>query len=40
MPIADIVREAVDRAVPAAPGDRRTLFQQALSAVGRFDPDS
>jgi hypothetical protein len=40
MPIAAIVREAVDRAVPADPGERRAQFQRALSAVGRFDSGS
>jgi hypothetical protein len=37
MPIAAIVREAVDRAVPADPEERRAQFQRALLAVGRFD---
>ena len=37
MPIAAIVREAVDRAVPADPGEGRAQFERALSAVGRFD---
>ena len=40
MPIAAIVREAVDRAVPVDPGDRLAQFQRALSAVGRFDSGS
>jgi hypothetical protein len=40
VPIAAIVRDAVDRAVPADPGDRRALFQRAISAVGRFDSGS
>jgi len=40
MPIAAIVREAVDRAVPADPDERRAQFQRALSAVGRFDSGS
>jgi hypothetical protein len=40
MPIAAIVREAVDRGVPADPGERRAQFQRALSAVGRFDSGS
>ncbi len=40
MPIAAIVREAVDRAVPADPGERRAQFERALSAVGRFDSGS
>ena len=37
VPIAAVVREAVDRVVPADPGDRRALFERALSAVGRFN---
>jgi len=40
VPIAAIVREAVDRAVPADPGARRALFQRAIAAVGRFDSGS
>jgi Ribbon-helix-helix protein, copG family len=40
MPIAAIVREAVDRAVPADPGERQARFQRALAAVGRFDSGS
>ncbi len=40
MPIAAIVREAVDRAVPADPGERLAQFERALSAVGRFDSGS
>jgi hypothetical protein len=40
MPIAAVVREAVDRAVPADPGERQAQFQRALSAVGRFDSGS
>ena len=40
VPIAAIVRDAVYRAVPADPGDRRALFQRAISAVGRFDSGS
>lgn len=37
MPIAAVVRDAVDRVVPADPGDRRARFERALSAIGRFD---
>ena len=37
VPIAAVVREAVDRVVPMDPGDRRARFERALSAVGRFD---
>jgi hypothetical protein len=40
LPIAAIVREAVDRAVPSDPGGRRAMFQRALSAVGRFESGS
>ena len=40
VPMAAIVREAVDRVVPADPGDRRALFQRAVSAIGRFDSGS
>ena len=40
VPMAAIVREAVDRVVPADPGDRRALFQRAISAIGRFDSGS
>jgi hypothetical protein len=36
VPIAVVVREAVDRAVPADPGDRRASFRRAVSALGRF----
>lgn len=37
VPIAKVVRDAVDQIVPADPGDRRARFEQALRAVGRFD---
>ena len=40
VPIAAVVREAVDRLVPADPGDRRAMFERALSAVGRFESAS
>lgn len=40
VPMAAIVRDAVDRVVPADPGDRRALFQRAISAIGRFDSGS
>jgi len=36
VPIAAVVRDAVDRTVPADPGDRRARFLRALSVVGRF----
>ncbi len=37
VPIAAVVRDAVDRVVPIDPGDRRARFERALTAVGRFD---
>jgi hypothetical protein len=37
VPIAEVVREAVDRMVPLDPGDRAARFRRALAAVGRFD---
>ncbi len=37
VPIAEVVRDAVDRVVPLDPGDRRARFERALTAVGRFD---
>ena len=37
LPIAAVVRDAVDRVVPIDPGDRQVRFERALSAVGRFD---
>jgi hypothetical protein len=36
VPIAVIVREAVDRAVPKDPGERAARFARALAAAGRF----
>jgi hypothetical protein len=36
VPIAQVVRDAVDRAIEADTGDRRDLFDRALSAVGAF----
>lgn len=36
VPIAEVVREAVDRAVPRDPGDRVARFERALAAAGRF----
>ena len=40
VPIAKVVRDAVDRIIPADPGDRRARFERALGAVGRFDSGS
>lgn len=37
VPIAAVVRDAVDRMVPFDPGDRAARFRRALTAVGRFD---
>ncbi len=37
VPIAQVVREAVDQAVPSGPDEREVHFRRALSAVGRFD---
>jgi len=36
VPIAEVVREAVDRTVPADPGEREARFDRLLSAAGRF----
>lgn len=40
VPIAEVVREAVDRLVPDQDDDRRTRFRRALSAAGRFHSGS
>jgi hypothetical protein len=37
VPMAEVVREAVDRMVPLDPGDRAAKFGRAFAAVGRFD---
>jgi len=37
VPIAVVVREAVDRPVPADPEGRRARWERALRAIGRFD---
>ena len=34
--IAEIVRDAIERAVPEDPGDHRARHQRLLSAAGRF----
>jgi hypothetical protein len=40
VPIAVVVREAVDRAIPDAPASERAVrWQRALSAIGRFQSD-
>jgi hypothetical protein len=36
VPIAAVVRDAVDLVVPADPGDRAARFRRALAAAGRF----
>lgn len=40
VPIAEVVRDAVDRVVPEDPGGRRALLERALTAVGRFGSGS
>ena len=36
VPIAEVVRDAVDRVVPADPGSRSALMDRLLAASGRF----
>ena len=36
VPIAAVVRDAVERMVPLDPGDRDAKFGRALAAAGRF----
>ena len=36
VPIAEVVRDAVDRTVPLDPGDRNARFERLLAAAGRF----
>lgn len=36
MPIAEVVRDAVDRVVPHDPGSRQAKLERALAALGRF----
>lgn len=36
VPIASVVREAVDRTVPVDPANRRARFDRLLGAAGRF----
>jgi len=36
VPIAAVVRDAVDRTLPADPGDRQARHDRLLSAAGRF----
>ena len=40
VPIAEVVRDAVDRAVPVDPGDRQERFARLVGAVGRFESGS
>lgn len=37
VPIAQVVREAVDRNVPIDPGEREARFRTAMSIAGRFN---
>jgi hypothetical protein len=37
VPIAAVVRDAVDRVVPGGRTPRRSAFDRALAAAGRFD---
>lgn len=36
VPIAVVVRDAVDRVVPHDPGEREAKFRRAFGAAGRF----
>lgn len=36
VPIAEVVRDAVDRVVPHDPGSRQAKLERALAALGRF----
>jgi hypothetical protein len=36
VPIAEVVRDAIDRSIPEDPGDRRARRERLLSAAGRF----
>jgi len=38
--IAEVVRDAIDRTIPADPGERRARRQRLLSAAGRFHSGS
>ncbi len=40
VPIAEVVRNAVDRVVPQDPGGRQALLERALASVGRFGSGS
>jgi hypothetical protein len=37
VPIAAVVRDAVDRVVPGGSSTRQVAFERALGAAGRFD---
>ena len=36
VPIAEVVRDAVERIVPIDPGDRKARFERLMAAAGRF----
>jgi hypothetical protein len=36
VPIAEVVRDAIDRSIPLDPGDRQARHQRLLAAAGRF----
>ena len=36
IPLAEVVRDAIDRIVPSDPGDRRARHARLLAAAGRF----
>ena len=40
VPIAEVVRDAVDRVVPQDPGRRQAMLERALASVGRFGSGS
>ena len=36
IPLAEVVRDAIDRSIPEDPGDRHARHERLLSAAGRF----
>ncbi len=40
VPIAEVVRDAVERIVPIDPGDRKARFERLMAAAGRFHSGS
>jgi hypothetical protein len=40
VPIAELVRDVIDRAIPADPGERQARRQRLLSAAGRCNSGS